>query len=367
MQTVETCKVCCAIPYNKYVTILSNDQSKPVFCTKSGDAGAYVETAASQFHKKLIRSTFCSILIPNNEILHESNLCEMCQKAEHYLRTLKSRKNKIISEECKQENSKYIRLDYLSRSELLQTARNSTKKLKTLKLQIKRLEDMKNKMLSVGGNTDNDFKYIFNDLYKGVKDKRVKLNDPVCIWKDCDSKELFLTPEELLSHVEEHIEITNISTAPINRQYTCCWEECEKTFKSKHLIKTHLREHTGNSSDGFFEILLKDQAKALNTPARQMRWHPLVIRWCWQMYSKSHSHYEDMRQSGFLKLPSGRTLNDYKNFSSASSGWQTSMLELMKSRFVTMKIGKQGLLGGLFVDEVKIKEGLVFDQVHLNW
>jgi len=79
------------------------------------------------------------------------------------------------------------------------------------------------------------------------------------------------------------------------------------------------------------------------------------------MYSKSHSHYEDMRESGFLKLPSGRTLSDYKNYSSAQSGWQTSMLETMKSRFETMKIGNQGLLGGLFFDEVKIKEGLLFD------
>lgn len=100
-------------------------------------------------------------------------------------------------------------------------------------------------------------------------------------------------------------------------------------------------------------MLLCDQAKALTVPKRQMRWHPLII--------KSHAAYEDLRDSGFLKLPSGRNLSDYKNFSSPRSGWQTSTLWEMKAKFDKTKIGKRGQLGGLFFDEVKIKEGLVFD------
>lgn len=79
------------------------------------------------------------------------------------------------------------------------------------------------------------------------------------------------------------------------------------------------------------------------------------------MYSKSHAAYEDLRDSGFLKLPSGGLLSDYKNFSSPRSGWQTSTLWEMKEKFDKTKIGKRGQLGGLFFDEVKIKEGLVFD------
>ncbi|KXJ19976.1 hypothetical protein AC249_AIPGENE15268 [Exaiptasia diaphana] len=90
-----------------------------------------------------------------------------------------------------------------------------------------------------------------------------------------------------------------------------------------------------------------------------MRWHPLVIKWCLRLYSKSHSAYEDLRESGFLKLPSGRTLSDYKNFASPMSGWQTTRLQNMKESFQKSKIGKHGKLGGLFFDEVKIKEGLV--------
>lgn len=92
--------------------------------------------------------------------------------------------------------------------------------------------------------------------------------------------------------------------------------------------------------DQFFEILLKDQAKALSIPSRQMRWHPLIIKWCLRMYTKSHSLYEDMRESGFIRLPSGRTLNDYKNFCQPNSGWNTANLKAMKEQIEKLKLKK---------------------------
>ena len=111
----------------------------------------------------------------------------------------------------------------------------------------------------------------------------------------------------------------------------------------------------------FFLTLLHDQAKALNMPSRQMRWHPLVLKWCLRMYSKSHSVYDDLCVSGFLKLPSGRTLSDYKNFCSSKSGWQASVMEAMRESAKKQGISESGKFGGLFFDEVKIKEGLLFD------
>ena len=123
----------------------------------------------------------------------------------------------------------------------------------------------------------------------------------------------------------------------------------------------HLRDHTGGTSDTFFEILLKDQAKALTTEARQMHWHPIVIKWCLHMYNKSHSMYEDMRSSKMLKLPSGRTLSDYRNFDYPQSGWQSKHLQNMLNRFKSAKISNRDKLGMLVFDEVKIKEGLVSD------
>ena len=92
-----------------------------------------------------------------------------------------------------------------------------------------------------------------------------------------------------------------------------------------------------------------------------MRWHSSVLKWCLRLYTRSHSLYSDLRESGFLKLPSGRTLSDYKNFCSSKSGWQTSVLGGMRYAFESQGINDVGKMGGLFFDEVKIKEGLLFD------
>lgn len=98
-------------------------------------------------------------------------------------------------------------------------------------------------------------------------------------------------------------------------------------------------------------LLLKDQAKALNMPSRQMRWHPLVLKWCLRLYSKSHSMYSELREAGFLLLPSGRTLSDYKNFCSSKSGWQLSVLEGMRTSYSQQKLSDVGRLEALIFDK----------------
>ena len=126
-----------------------------------------------------------------------------------------------------------------------------------------------------------------------------------------------------------------------------------------------MENHTGSLNDEFLETLLSDQGKAMTTNAKQMRWHPLVIKWYLRLCIKSHSLYEDLRNSGGLKLSTGRTLSDYKNFNNTGSGWQIENINNMRKQFEKMKPPKHGTLGLLVFDEVKINEGLVFD--HKNW
>ena len=152
-----------------------------------------------------------------------------------------------------------------------------------------------------------------------------------------------------------------VDVVPINKQYVCKWLGCDKTFSKKKQLKSHIVGHTGSESDSFFLLLLQDQAKALNMPSRQMRWHPMVLKWCLRLYCKSHSTYSELRDSGFLRLPSGRTLSDYKNSCSSKSGWQTSVFQRMKSSCEQQTVPNVGKLGALIFDEVKIKEGLLFD------
>ena len=164
------------------------------------------------------------------------------------------------------------------------------------------------------------------------------------------------TKESHLANVTEYCDV-----APIDRHHSCGWLGYGKEFKKKKLILNHFEDHIGSESDMFFITFLKDQAKALNVPSRQMRWHPLVIKWCFKLYAKSQSMYADLRDSGFLKLPSVRTLCDYKNYSSSKSGWKTSIFEKMDITFTDQKFSEVGRFGGLFFVEVKIKEGLLFD------
>ena len=74
----------------------------------------------------------------------------------------------------------------------------------------------------------------------------------------------------------------------------------------------------------------------------------------------------ELRNAGFLRLPSGRTLSDYKNFCSAKSGWQLSVLNGMRSSYNEQKLPEVGKLGALIFDEVKIKGGGGYYLIHLH-
>ena len=166
------------------------------------------------------------------------------------------------------------------------------------------------------------------------------------MWKG-SCGERFSDVECVYNHVREHIPDSDTTIAPVDRMYACLWGTCDKKFSKKKLLQNRIWEHTGSTHDQFFEILLKDQAKALTMPSKQMCWHLLIIKWYLRMYTKSHSLYDDIRESGFIKLPSGRTLNDYKNFCSTKSGWNTENIKSMNDKFEKLKLKKCARIGAL--------------------
>ena len=94
--------------------------------------------------------------------------------------------------------------------------------------------------------------------------------------------------------------------------------------------------------------------------ARQMRWHPLMIKWCLNINLRSTAAYKAMRNSGFLKLPSERTLRDYTDWTKMSSGFQPPTFEqlLVEARYRELKDWQKFTV--LLHDEVKIKNDLVY-------
>ena len=88
---------------------------------------------------------------------------------------------------------------------------------------------------------------------------------------------------------------------------------------------------------------------------RQMRWHPMVMRFALNLKYLSTSAYRAVHQSGLLHLPSQRTLSDYTHWSEPHSGVQLEFIEEqlqdVKTKHCTISM-----------DEMKIKSGLVFNK-----
>ena len=62
----------------------------------------------------------------------------------------------------------------------------------------------------------------------------------------------------------------------------------------------------------FAKLVWDEQLKAATAgDSRQVRWHPLLIKWCLNLKLLSSSTYHALRSTGFIKLPSERTLFDY--------------------------------------------------------
>ena len=58
--------------------------------------------------------------------------------------------------------------------------------------------------------------------------------------------------------------------------------------------------------------------------SRLMRWHPAMIRWCLYLHHRSSGCYSTLRNSGVIRLPSERTLKDYKHFTPSFCGFSLS-------------------------------------------
>ena len=124
--------------------------------------------------------------------------------------------------------------------------------------------------MKVGPNSDKDLRSMFDELHRGLEQIRENNSNPVCQWKQC-TQHAFENVEMLYIHCKTHIErVDTIENAPIDRQYCCHWKNCSKKYTKLKLLENHLREHTGTLQDSFFEVLLRDQAAALNTEAKQM-------------------------------------------------------------------------------------------------
>lgn len=94
---------------------------------------------------------------------------------------------------------------------------------------------------------------------------------------------------------------------------------------------------------------------------RQMRWHPLVIRFALNLKYLSSSAYRAVHQSGIISLPSERTLADYTHWTSPHAGVQLEFIEQFLA-ILERDCSHRQHHCALSMDEMKIKSGLVFNK-----
>lgn len=96
---------------------------------------------------------------------------------------------------------------------------------------------------------------------------------------------------------------------------------------------------------------------------RGMRWHPLMIKWCIYLKSKSSSTYDALKNSGFINLPSERLLYDYSHFIKAGVDFSPDLVEALRNEVKQKKLTEEWQqYVGILQDEIRIKEDLVYDK-----
>ena len=94
---------------------------------------------------------------------------------------------------------------------------------------------------------------------------------------------------------------------------------------------------------------------------RQARWHPVMIRWCLNLKLLSSSAYHAMRTSGFITLPSERTLRDYTNYFRNKPGFMDEVDDQLMNE-ISPSLPESRRTVALLINEMKIKEGLVYNK-----
>ena len=93
---------------------------------------------------------------------------------------------------------------------------------------------------------------------------------------------------------------------------------------------------------------------------RQVRWHPMIIKWCLNLKFLSSKAYCALRS--VLSLPSERTLRDYTHWIHSSPGFHADVDKQLMEEAKVKTIPDFQKYVCLLLDEVRIKEDLVYDK-----
>ncbi len=88
----------------------------------------------------------------------------------------------------------------------------------------------------------------------------------------------------------------------------------------------------------------------------------MIIKWCLHLKMISSAGYHAMRSSGFIKLPSERTLRDYTHLTKVATGIQPEVSAQLRKEAKVESLEEWQKYVAVVFDEVKIKEDIVYNK-----
>jgi len=115
--------------------------------------------------------------------------------------------------------------------------------------------------------------------------------------------------------------------------------------------------------DSFEYLFWEQQLKAARcNDARQMRWHPVIIKWCLYLRNKSSGMYEALRESGCIALPSQRTLRDYTHCFDSKIGFSNDVDGMLMDAAKLSSCEEHEKYVGILIDEMHIRKELIYSK-----
>lgn len=130
------------------------------------------------------------------------------------------------------------------------------------------------------------------------------------------------------------------------------------------IIEENVEEITQKyAPDSFQRLFWEQQSASMKLKdKRQVRWHPMYIKWCLSLKLVSSACYRALRSSNVINLPSERTLRDYTHFVKAKAGFQPDLDKELIRQAKLDEIPEYKKFVCLVFDEMKVKEDLVYNK-----
>ena len=120
---------------------------------------------------------------------------------------------------------------------------------------------------------------------------------------------------------------------------------------------------TNHPPGTFGRVFWEAQMKAASVKdAKQMRWDPVMVRWCLYLRHLSRSAYEMLRETGTISLPSQRTLQDYTYYIKASVGFSNEVDKQLRIDGKLASCVERDKCVIIVCDEMHIRQDLTYDK-----